>query len=157
MSEEFNIFKTLKADRVVVTDDACKTEILDRLIDVLAGTAEVTDPDALTVAIAKREQMMSTGIGRGIGIPHVRIDGVSDIVMAVGLVRNGVPDYDSLDGLPVKLIFMIAARPDQHEEHLRLLSRISRSLKKDFFLNMLFSAPDAGALYQLLSEELVDE
>lgn len=156
MPNRFNIFNVLKADRIVVAESATKLEILDRLIDVLAEAKEVKDPDALTLAIARREEMMSTGIGRGLAIPHVRIDQVSDIVMAVGLVRNGVPDYDSLDGEPVKLIFMIAARPDQHEEHLKLLSQISSSMKKESFLKILFSAADAGALYQLLAEDLGD-
>ena len=140
MQKKFDIFKVLKADRIVVVDSASKLEILDRLIDVLADTPEVHDPDALTVAIARREEMMSTGIGRGLAIPHVRIDQVSDIVMAVGLVRDGVSDYDSLDGEPVKLVFMIAARTDQHEEHLKLLSQISSALKKEAFLKILFSA-----------------
>ena len=154
MQNKFNIFSVLKADRIVVVESATKLEILDSLIDVLAETPEVQDPDALTLAIARREEMMRTGIGRGIAIPHVRIDQVSDLVMAVGLVRNGIADYDSLDGEPVKLVFMIAARTDQHEAHLKLLSQISSALKRESFLKILFAAADPGALFQLLSQEL---
>ena len=154
MPGKFDIFKALKANRIAVVEAASKYEILDALIDILAEAPEVLDADALTMAIAKREEMMSTGLGRGIAIPHVRINEVTDLVMAVGLVRNGIPDYDSMDGETVKLVFMSAARPDQHEEHLRLLSHISGALKRDAFLKILFSAPNSGALFQLLAQEL---
>jgi len=144
----------LKSERMLVLKRATKQEVLDALIDVLAQTPEVTDAEELRRAVYHRESLMSTGIGRGLGIPHVRLKSVNNIVMSVALVTQGVSDYVSMDAEPVRLIFMIAARDDQHAEHLKLLSKLSTALKSDSFLRVLFGAPDAGALYQLLVDEL---
>ncbi len=151
---EISLAKVIKLERIVVLPKAGKAQVLDTLCDILGQTGEVTDPEDLRRGIYHRESLMSTGIGRGLGIPHVRLKSVSDIVAAVALVPTGIDDYVSMDTEPVKLVFMIAARDNQHAEHLRLLSLLSSSLKSDAFLKVLTSAPSPEALYQLLIEEL---
>ena len=141
----------LTPDRVIVIDRASKKYIFDLLIETLGKTPEVKSVTALAKGIFEREDLMSTGIGMNLGIPHVRTQEVRDLIVGAALVRNGVPDYESLDSQPVKLIFMIIAREDQHAQHLKLLSNISTSLKNETFRRRLLEAADAAELHRLLT------
>jgi PTS system nitrogen regulatory IIA component len=145
--------KVLAPERVIVVEKANKAEILNELIDILAETPEVKSKDDLSKGIFHREQLMSTGIGQGIGIPHVRIRSARDVVMGAALVREGVTDYESLDSEPVKLIFMIVARQDQHAQHIKLLSQISSRLKDEDHRKQLMKCQDSKSFYELLLEK----
>lgn len=140
----------LRKENIVLIESATKAEILNKLIDLLAETPEVKSKTELKEGIYHREQLMSTGIGMGIGIPHVRLRSVKNIIMAAALVRRGVSDYESLDSIPVKLIFMIAARDDQHAQHIKLLSQLSSRLKDEPFRSQLMNCHDQESFYNLL-------
>lgn len=140
----------LRKENIVLIESATKAEILNSLIDLLAETPEVKSKTELKEGIYHREQLMSTGIGMGIGIPHVRLRSVKNIIMAAALVRRGVSDYESLDSIPVKLIFMIAARDDQHAQHIKLLSQLSSRLKDEPFRTQLMNCHDQESFYNLL-------
>ncbi len=142
----------LSRDNVLVAERVSKNEILQRLIDSLAGSPMIKSKEELQEGIFHREQLMSTGIGMEIGIPHVRIGSVKDVILAAALVRQGVDEYESLDSKPVKLIFMIVARKDQHDQHLKLLAQISRRLKEDAFRRCLIDSADGDEFYSLLTE-----
>ena len=144
--------KALSHEHVLVVEESSKDQILNDLIDMLAETPVVRSKDDLRKGIFHREQLLSTGIGMGIGIPHVRLNSVKDVVMAAALVRSGINDYESLDSEPVKLIFMIVARQDQHAEHLKLLSQISSRLKDKAFREELAQCIDSKTFYHLLME-----
>lgn len=124
--EPVTITRVLEPERVCILGAESKQTALDELVARLALAPEVGDAAELKQAIHAREQLLSTGIGQHIGVPHVRIDSVSDIVMAAGVAPSGLADYESLDGLPVYLIFAIAAHSSQHNEHIRLLAQISK-------------------------------
>ncbi len=140
----------LALPRVVVLENATKKEVLDILIDKLAETDFVKSKADLQAGIYEREELMSTGIGLNLGIPHVRMKSIKDLVLAVALVKNGVDDYESLDSSKVKLIFMIVARDDQHAAHLKLLSHLSNNLKADEVRETLLNAENAAELYAYL-------
>jgi PTS system nitrogen regulatory IIA component len=120
---------TVTPERVFILDETTKDAALRTLIGVLATSPEVSDRNALETAVFKREELMSTGIGLGLAVPHVRIPSVSRMVMAVGISPSGIGDYNSLDDKPVHLVFLIAAPEGQHAEYLRLLSAISAQAK----------------------------
>ena len=141
----------LTEDRVIIRDKATKTEILNELIDILSQTPEVTSKQKLAEGIYHREQLMSTGIGMGIGIPHVRIDSAKDVVMAAAVVKNGIDDYESIDGELVKIVFMIVARSDQHAQHIKLLSQISTNLKEEATRNMIINASNVEDFFKIIS------
>lgn len=146
-----NLFiKALAPERVILLDKASKQEVLDKLISILASTDEINSKQDLEKAVMERESLMSTGIGLGIAVPHVRLLSVSDITMAVAVCREGIADYDSLDGQPVRIIFMIAARLDQHSEYLQTLSSLSSAIKKEELRSQLLSAKDAKAFFNAL-------
>lgn len=140
----------LDISRVVIIEKASKSEILDLLINKLAETSYVKSKSDLRFGIYEREELMSTGIGLNLGIPHVRIKSVKDLAIAIALVRDGVHDYESLDSSMVKLIFMIVAREDQHAAHLKLLSHLSNNLKNDRIRQSLLNAKDEHELYTFL-------
>lgn len=140
----------LALDRIIILDKIGKKELFDNMINLLASTPYVKNASDLHSAIYEREDLMSTGIGLNLGIPHVRIKSVKEMTVALALVKDGVEDYESLDSEPVKLVFMIIAREDQHAQHLKFLSQLSTVLKNDDFRNALINCSDANELYALL-------
>ncbi|MBR2723394.1 MAG: PTS sugar transporter subunit IIA, partial [Lentisphaeria bacterium] len=140
----------LARDRILIIDDISKKELFDKMINLLSATPYVKNVSDLRTAVYEREDLMSTGIGLNLGIPHVRIKSVKDMAVAFALVKNGVAEYESLDSEPVKLVFMIIAREDQHTQHLKFLSQLSTVLKNDDFRNALIECDNADDLYTLL-------
>jgi PTS system nitrogen regulatory IIA component len=153
MPSEPDLARVLVPQRVLILDSKTKKDALLALADSLGSAAEVKDRDALVQGIFYREELMSTGIGMGIGVPHVRLPSVTGPVMSAGLCRNPITDYQSLDGIPIHLIFMIAAGQNQHAEYLRLLSSLSLKLKNEELRNSLISAPDTQTFYQILTHQ----
>jgi len=142
----------LTVERVVLLDAADKKTVLTRLVDLLAETPFVKNRDALLKGIMDREELMSTGIGFGIGVPHVRIDSVTDLVMSVAVCKKPIADYSSLDGEPVQIVCMLAARSDQHTKYIRTLSSISSRLKDPAIRAEIIATDDPAFIYKLLTE-----
>ncbi len=140
----------LVKERIVILEKSSKKELFDSMINILSATPYVKNASELHNAIYEREELMSTGIGLNLGIPHVRIKSVKDMAVALALVKDGIEDYESLDSEPVKLVFMIIAREDQHAQHLKFLSQLSSVLKNDDFRNALLNCGNADELYALL-------
>lgn len=145
--------KLLSSDRVVFLDDVSKENALKTLCAVLASSPLVPNEEELQSAIFRREELMSTGIGFGVGVPHVRLSSVGDIVMALGIARSPLADYSSLDAVPVQIVCMVAAGSSQHPQYIRALSAISSRLKDDAVRKALVSATDVGAAYKLFVGE----
>lgn len=141
----------LTPDRVLRLQCTTKEEALNALIDALASAPEVKNRDELAREVLEREKLMSTGIGFGIGVPHVRLATVEDLVMAVGVNDRGLDDYASLDDEPVRIICMVAARDGQHAQYLKTLAAISGLLKETEVRTALLEAPDVEAIHNLLT------
>jgi len=140
----------LTPEMIIFPKVATKKEILSELVDLLCATKLVKSKNDLTEGIYFREGLMSTGIGQGVAVPHVRLSSVKDIVMAVAVVPQGIDDYETMDGEPVKLVFMIAARKDQHVEHLKTLSTLNTKLKDTEFKEQLITASNPTEFYSML-------
>lgn len=149
-TQSVQLSEVLRAERVILIDACTKSEALDALIGRLALAPQVKDQAALRREIFYREELMSTGIGAGVAVPHVRLDTVTDLVMAVGVASEPVTDYVSLDDEPIRLIFMVAARIDQHAQYLKTLSAISALVKDATMREALLGATDADAAYRIL-------
>ena len=141
----------LTQERIVLLDHGNKQVVLEKLVDVLAETPFVKDRTALLNGIQEREKLMSTGIGFGIGVPHVRIDSVTDLVMAVAVCKEPIKDYSSLDEAPVQIVCMLAARTDQHTQYIRTLSAISSRLKDADIRERIIESDDAASIYTLIN------
>jgi len=128
-----------------------KKGILEELAASIAGVARV-NPKVLYKVLMEREQLGSTGIGEGIGIPHGKIKGLDSMVIGFGLSKRGV-DFDSIDGRPTHLFFTLIT-PDQSTGlHLKFLARISRILKNDGFKIRLMKASNAEEIYTIMQSE----
>lgn len=98
---------------------------LEELVDALACTGAVTDPELLKKSVWEREQQRSTGIGEGLAIPHGKCAGVLRPVIAIGRPRAPI-EFESIDRRPVRLIVLLASPPEKMTEHIQVLHRISR-------------------------------
>lgn len=146
------VSSVMTAERVLLLPEGNKTGVLSQLVDSLSRAPEVRNAEVLRSGILERERLMSTGIGFGVGVPHVRSDAVSDLIMAVAVCEKGIEDYDSLDGAPVRIVCMLAARADQHTEYLRMLSSISSRLKDAPVREELLRLKDPAAVVALLMD-----
>ena len=100
---QIQIKNILSPDRITFINQSSKHDALVQLSDVLATAPQVKNASELTTEILKREELMSTAIGRGIAIPHVRLSSVTDLVMAVGVCKKPIADFQTLDDQPVNL------------------------------------------------------
>ncbi len=142
----------LSPDRVVFIEHSSRRDALVELSEVLGTAPQIKNRNELTVEILKREELMSTAIGRGIAIPHVRLSSVTDLVMAVGICRHDILDFQSIDDQPVRLLFMVAAAYNQHAYYLQTLSFFSSRLKNQDLREGLIHAASAQEAYQLLMD-----
>lgn len=140
----------LSPDRIVFLNHSTKHDALVALSDILSTAPQVKNSQELSVEILKREELMSTAIGRGIAIPHVRLSSVTDLVMAVGISQTDIIDFQTIDDVPVRLLFMIAAAYNQHSYYLQTLSYFSTKLKNKDLREQLVSVSDPLAAYSLL-------
>jgi PTS system nitrogen regulatory IIA component len=129
-----------------------KPEVLNELAKALTSKYKEISLADLTAVLAERERLGSTAIGDGIAIPHGKLRGVTKIIGAFGRHVQGV-DFDSLDGGPSQLFFVLVAPEDSASLHLKALARVSRLLKESSFRERLLAAKDADELYRLIKEE----
>jgi len=128
-----------------------KPEIVRELVDVLASAGKIDDAEAITRLVLEREALTSTAIGDGIAIPHCLSDSVTRTTMAFGRKRGGAK-FNAVDKRPVELFFLMVGPPDSPNEHLRLLSRLSRYLHDPGLRESLLSATDADEVLRLFRE-----
>ena len=131
---------------------ADKEGVVRELVDLLAKAEEIKSKDELVKAILTRESLGSTGIGQGIGIPHAKSQNVKNLVAAFGLSQRGV-NFDSLDGEPVYIFFLLIAPEESAGPHLKALARISRMLKDKYFRELLRKAKDEKEILRVIQEE----
>ena len=129
-----------------------KHDALLALADVLSTAPQIKATQELSVEILKREELMSTAIGRGIAIPHVRLSSVTDLVMAVGISKVDIIDFQTFDDTPVRLLFMIAAAYNQHTYYLQTLSYFSNRLKNQELRDALLEVETPMDAYKLLTD-----
>ena len=140
----------LSPDRVVFITQSAKRDALTELANVLANAPQVKRGDELLSEILKREELMSTAVGRGIAIPHVRLSSVTDLIMAVGVCRTPISDFQTVDDKPVNLLIMIAAAYNQHTYYLQTISYFSAKLKSQELRDAIANAATEKEVYELL-------
>jgi PTS system nitrogen regulatory IIA component len=153
MSATYNAVQVesiLSPDRVLFLNYETKRDALMALASNLATAPQVKNRQELAEEIIRREELMSTAIGRGIAIPHVRLNSVTDLVVSVGISRADIVDFQPLDDEPVRLVFMIAAAYNQHAYYLQTLSFFSARLKNKELRSALLNAQSTEEVYKLL-------
>jgi PTS system nitrogen regulatory IIA component len=148
--EEVQMKNILSPDRVVFINQSSKRDALVELSNVLATAPQVKNGSELLSEILKREELMSTGIGRGIAIPHVRLSSVTDLVVAVGVCKSNIEDFQTIDDVPVNILIMIAAAYNQHSYYLKTLSHFSSKLKNTELRDAITNASTPREVYDLI-------
>jgi len=143
----------LSPDRILFLNFSKKRDALISLAENLAGAPQIKSRQELVAEILRREELMSTAIGRGIAIPHVRLSSVTDLVVSVGVSQTDIIDFQSLDDVPVRLLFMIAAAYNQHAYYLQTLSFFSSKLKNNELRAALVAAKTPQDVYALLMSQ----
>jgi len=140
----------LSPQRVCFLSADHKAGVLAELASVLASSGAVRDRDGLMRAILEREKIMSTAIGCGVAIPHAQSDAVRRLVMAVGVHRAGIADYETPDREPVRILVMIASGHRQQRAYIRLLGEVARLLKQEAVRQQLINATTPAQLYEIM-------
>ena len=150
---QIQVKNILSPDRIIFLNHSTKHDALVELASNLSTAPQVKYSDELAVEILKREELMSTAIGRGIAIPHVRLSSVTDLVMSVGISKVDIIDFQTIDDTPVRLLFMIAAAYNQHAYYLQTLSFFSSKIKNQELRESLLNAATPMDAYNLLTAE----
>ena len=142
--------------KAIITDikSTKKEDVIRELVDSLINGAEIEkrNKNKLIEALMARESLGSTAIGQGVAIPHAKCDCVDKLVAAFGLSHKGV-DFDSLDGEPAYIFFLLVAPQDSAGPHLKALARISRLLKDKYFRDSLKACTDEKAIIKIITQE----
>ena len=142
----------LKSEAIVMEIKAKdKIEALNELVEHMVSKKYVKDGDTFVKALAKRENLESTGIGDGIAIPHARTDAVQDLVLAFARAPHGV-DFSSIDGKPSYLIFLIASPENKKSEYIMALAKLSRLLRKQTVREKLKNAKSPDEVMSVIKQ-----
>ena len=133
-------------------DVADKDDSIRKIIEISARTGRILDLNKVTETIFERERLVSTGVGKGFAIPHGKTDAISDIVASFIITKNPI-DFDSIDGEPVRFIFLLIGKETLLNTHIKLLSRISRLMNKEDFRDRLLEAKSKEEVLNIFKEE----
>lgn len=129
-----------------------KEDALKELVDVLASCSDIGDKKAIIRSLIERENLGSTGIGQGIAIPHGKTDRIGNLVAVLGISQKGV-NFESLDGEPVYIFFLLVAPKETAGPHLKALAQISRLLRDSYFCELLKRCKTPDEVYELIRRE----
>lgn len=137
---------------------ADKQSVIDGTISLLEGDKRVLNLEEVRGVVLERESQMSTGVGKGLGLPHGKSPSVKSSVAALAVTREPV-DFNSFDGEPVRIIFLLVGPPDAQSTHIRTLSRISRIMNSDSFRERVLAATSAEDVFTLIAgaEKAIEE
>ena len=131
-----------------------KDDAIREMISILDKAYPGQDIPTITRAVFAREELISTGIGNGIAIPHAKVEGVDSMMFALGLKKAGL-DFRALDDMPVSILFMVIApsNPEAMEQHLKVMAKISRVLKNPQFCQILINCGSADEVIEKIARE----
>ncbi|MFU8860643.1 MAG: PTS sugar transporter subunit IIA [Cyclonatronaceae bacterium] len=139
-----NVFHNLEADS--------KDELVKTMIHALSEQLGKENTMRATRAVMERESIMSTGVGKGLGIPHAKINGIDRNFAVFARLKKPL-DYGSIDDQKVNLVFLLIGPDGQSSTHIKLLSRISRLMNNDHFRSAILSAGSAEEILEIYSKE----
>lgn len=147
---DFVVRESISPDLAATTKEGVIREMVENLR--LAGYFKGGEPEDIVKAILKREGLGSTGIGRGVAIPHTKHASVDRLIGTVGISRGGVA-FESLDGEPVNVFVLLVSPQDRPSDHLRALENVSRCLRDDSFVRSLRLAIQRDVIWALLVDQ----
>ncbi len=142
--------EVLSKERIIINlGGNDKYDMLEKLVNVAKTSEKVKDAQDLLKKVIEREKLKSTGIGRGIGVPHAQSLGVTDVVACLGVSTQGL-EFAAIDGKPVYLVFLIATKGRLDNAYLGLLSRIARLFSSEDFKQQIISSNSPEEIMSLI-------
>lgn len=136
---------------VVILNTATRDETLQQIVHHIYQAGKLADEDAFFHAIIERERIVSTGIGMGVAFPHAKLPSYDQFFIALGVLQKPV-DWDSLDGAPVRLVFMIGGPDDKQTEYLQILSSLTQAIKDEEKRKKLLTLKQPAAMIELFKK-----
>ena len=128
-----------------------KPDVLREMVQILKDAGEIDDFDTVLADVKDRESKLSTGLEEGIAVPHCKTAAVSTLKLAIGISHEGI-DFDSLDGKPSKLFFLLVASPEFSGPHVEALSEIAKLAHSKAFCRVLIASNEAHEVVELIKE-----
>jgi len=150
-----NLYEYIDASGITLELDCeNKSDTLLALVDLLAKSKNIQNPDAILSLLEEREKLSTTGIGNAVAVPHCKSPEISDLVILIARSNKGV-DFQALDGKPVHLFFLLIASEQAGSLHLKALAKIARLLKEEDVRRQFLELDSAEAVFNLIkSKEL---
>lgn len=142
--DEHNVFPNLQAKN--------KKDVINTLVDSLSSKVDEATLNAIREGVFERENVMSTGVGKGLAIPHCKTKAVEDNYAVFAKLSNPL-DFNSIDNEPVEIIFLLVGPDSRHSHHIKLLSRISRLMNSASFREKILSSETAEVILEAFKEE----
>lgn len=150
INKESDLSSFIQKERITFLDVDNKTDALNKLINLSADIPGIDSEEELSKAIFKREELMSTGIGLGIGVPHVRLPNVKNFHITIGVCKKEILDYKTIDDIPIRIIVMIIGVLNQQSQHIQLLSKIAKLLKINEIRQKILFAETIEQIYNII-------
>jgi len=132
-------------------DVSNRNEAIDALIDLLDEAGKLPNRDVFRKAIFEREELLSTGIGVGVAVPHAKLKGFNDFFIAVGVQQKKGIEWNAIDKAPVRLVFLIGGPDDRQSEYLKILSQLTAAIKDQNLRKELMNASTADEVCEVFS------
>ena len=129
-----------------------KTDIIKELMNTMKDSDKISSVDKALASLFYREELGTTGIGKGVAIPHAKTDAVTELLVGFGISKEGI-NYGSMDEEPVKIFFIFLSPLDGNQEYLKILARISRLIREEKFRNNLLAAETAEKVIEIINNE----
>lgn len=156
LPEHIALDKILHKSRIKIIENVSqKEDAINILANCFLDVPGIKDKQELVEALLYRERLMSTGIGLGVAVPHVRLPDVKSLFLGVGVSRNDITDYDSIDNKPVRIIMMVIAGKGQHQDYIRLLGYLSLIVKNSIARDRLIASDSIDQVFNILTNRTV--
>lgn len=147
------ISNLLDTDTILINLQARnKKELISQLVNNLKDKVSLEELPVIKQAVLEREQVMSTGVGKSLAIPHAKISGIQDNLAVFARLKEPL-DYGSIDNQPVEIVFLLVGGQEKASVHIKLLSKISRLMNNDTFRNQLLQAKSKEEILNIFIEE----
>lgn len=149
--ESIKISDYLDLNLISFIDKGTRDEAIFDLVDALYKASTIEDRDLFLNAIMEREKIVSTGIGMGVAIPHAKLSHLKKFFIIIGIQKDRAIEWNSIDKIPVRLIFMIGGPEDRQNEYLQILSHLTKIIKDESLRKRLVSCVSKEQVIKLLS------
>lgn len=146
-----NISQLLNEKNIYFINKTDKVSVITELAAKSLACGKITEPDDFYQALVERENLMSTGIGLGVAIPHAKLSSIKDFFITVGILSQPV-EWDAIDKQPVKIVFLIGGPAESQSSYLQILAQLMLVIKNESLLNKLKTAQSAAEVIKVFTE-----